>query len=123
MALADSIRRTIATVTKEKRDPFRDALIKLHARFRNTGTRRGVTYLLKHDEIDAGSFVYVCFAFSQWRSDLVIHYEAVLRQVDLDLSLRAWTGFRIRRFFSRLTSGAIKTPTLEACGRRPLGVQ
>ena len=56
MASADGIRRNIATIPKEERDQFRNAIIALNKEFfypgrRDDATVGGVSYWFKQDEI------------------------------------------------------------------------
>jgi hypothetical protein len=95
--LGDGIRRNIASVTKEERDRFRDAIIKLHTlpQFQYPGNRGqtpagGVSYWFKQDEIHAGSHVHVCPAFLPWHRELINRFEALLRLADPQLSLYYW---------------------------------
>jgi hypothetical protein len=92
MASADSIQRTIATVTKEDHDRFHDAIVKLVAQFHNIGTRGGVIYWLKHEEIEREIFRLRLPIFLQWQRDLTVRFAAVLRLVNPDPSLhrRDW---------------------------------
>jgi hypothetical protein len=92
VAPADSIQRTIATVTKEDHDRFHDAIVKLVAQFHNTGTRGGVIYWLKHEEIEREIFRLRLPIFLQWQRDLTVRFAAVLRLVNPDPSLhrRDW---------------------------------
>lgn len=95
--LGDGIRRNIATVSKEERDRFRDAIIKLQTlpQFHYPGNRTdtpvgGVSYWFKQDEIHAGSHVHVCPAFLPWHRELINRFEALLQLADPQLSLHYW---------------------------------
>jgi hypothetical protein len=95
MALGDGIRRNIATVSKEERDRFRDAIISLQTQQRYPGQRSdspvgGVTYWFKQDEIHANTHVHNCPAFLPWHRELINRFEALLRLVDPELSLHYW---------------------------------
>lgn len=95
MALGDGIRRNIATVTKEERDRFRDAIIALHKTYRYPGSRNdmpvgGVSYWFKQDEIHDRTHVHGCPAFLPWHRELCNRFEAQLRLVDPALSLHYW---------------------------------
>jgi len=95
MALGDGIRRNIATVSKEERDRLRDAIIKLQTQRRYPGQRSdspvgGVTYWFKQDEIHANSHVHNCPAFVPWHRELVNRFEALIREIDPELSLHYW---------------------------------
>jgi len=95
--LGDGIRRNIATVSKQERDRFRDAIIKLHTlpQFHYPGSRTdtpagGVSYWFKQDEIHAGSHVHVCPAFLPWHRELINRFEALLQLVDPQIALYYW---------------------------------
>ena len=99
--LGDGIRRNIATVTKEERDRFRDAIVKLHSgdlltvgdgllRYSDTGVKRSFwekqawIHWAGHELAHGGP------AFYCWHRELCNRFEALLRQVDPQLSLHYW---------------------------------
>jgi hypothetical protein len=94
MALGDGIRRNIATVSAEERQRLRDAILALHKRFypggRNDTPPGGVSKWFKQDEIHAHTHVHGCPAFLPWHRDLVNRFEALIREVDPQLSLHYW---------------------------------
>jgi hypothetical protein len=95
MALGDGIRRNIRTVSKKERDRLRDAIIKLQTQRRYPGQRSdspvgGVTYCFKQDEIHANSHVHNCPAFVPWHRELINRFEALIREIDPELSLHYW---------------------------------
>jgi hypothetical protein len=94
MALGDGVRRNIATVTQEERDRLQAAFLKLQQRLypgnKNDPIPGGVSYWFKQDEIHAGTHVHVCPAFLPWHRELVNRLEALLREIDPDLSLHYW---------------------------------
>jgi hypothetical protein len=92
MALGDGIRRNIAHVSNEERDRFLAAILKLdHDRF----FPDGVSYFDKQEDIHknahaAGADVHVGPAFIPRHRELCNRFEALLREVDADLSLHYW---------------------------------
>jgi hypothetical protein len=95
MALGDGIRRNIASVTQAERDRFRDAIIALQKTKVFPGSRTdfpagGVTYWFKQDEIHQATHVHGTPAFLAWHRELCNRFEAMLREVDPDLSLHYW---------------------------------
>ena len=94
MALGDGIRRNIATVSKEERDRFRDAILAL-AQLKFPGAPSdpipgGVSYWFKQDEIHDSTHVHYCPAFFPWHRELMNRFEGMLRGVDPALSLHYW---------------------------------
>lgn len=91
MALGDGIRRNIATVTKEARDRFRDAILalqqKLYPGAKTDTPPGGVGFWFKQDEIHD---LHFWPAFLPWHRELVARLEADLRQIDPALSLHYW---------------------------------
>jgi hypothetical protein len=95
MALGDGIRRNIATVTQQERDRFRDAIIALSKTKLFPGSRSDfpageVSYWFKQDEIHQATHVHGGPAFLPWHRELCNRFEAMLREVDPDLSLHYW---------------------------------
>src|SRR5216683_445306 len=96
MALGDGIRRNVATVSKLERDRLRDAIIKLHTDHHYPGTKGdlplqgGVSFWFKRDEIHDATHVHSCPPFLTWHRELVNRFEALIRQVDRQLSLHYW---------------------------------
>jgi hypothetical protein len=92
--LGDGIRRNIASVSKEERDRLRDAILALQGKlFPGTKTDPipgGVSYWFKQDEIHDGTHVHVCPAFLPWHRELINRFEAMLREIDPELSLHYW---------------------------------
>src|SRR5881392_666345 len=96
MALGDGIRRNILapTVSPQEQQRFRDAIIALN-QLPFTGNRTdfpagGVSYWFKQDEIHQATHVHGGPAFLPWHRELYNRFEAMLRQVDPDLSLNYW---------------------------------
>jgi hypothetical protein len=95
VALGDGIRRNLATVSKEERDRLRDAIINLQTQNHYPGGRNdtptgGVSYWFKQDEIHAHTHVHGVPAFVPWHRELINRFEALIRQVDPELSLHYW---------------------------------
>jgi len=94
MALGDGIRRNILSVTQQERDRFRDAIIALNNKFfpgsRTDFPAGGVSYWFKQDEIHQATHVHGTPAFLPWHRELCNRFEAMLREVDPDLSLHYW---------------------------------
>jgi hypothetical protein len=92
--LGDGIRRNIATVTKEERDRFRDAILALQAQLfpgsKTDPIPGGVTFWFKQDEIHDSTHVHFCPAFLPWHRELMNRFEAMLRAIDPALSLHYW---------------------------------
>lgn len=94
MALGDGIRRNILSVSQQERDRFRDAIIALNNKFfpgsRTDFPAGGVSYWFKQDEIHQATHVHGGPAFLPWHRELCNRFEAMLREVDPDLSLHYW---------------------------------
>jgi hypothetical protein len=92
MPIGDGIRRNIAHVTQAERDRLLAAILKLdNARF----FPDGVSYFDKQEDIHknahaAGADVHQGPAFIPWHRELCNRFEALLREVDSDLSLHYW---------------------------------
>jgi len=84
--LGDGIRRNVALVSQEERDRLLAAFLKLQTKL----YPGGVSYWFKQDEIHAGTHVHFCPAFLPWHRELVNRLEALLREIDPDLSLHYW---------------------------------
>jgi Common central domain of tyrosinase len=92
MAFGDGIRRNIAHVSAAERKRFRDAVLKLD---RDRFFSDGVSYFDKQEEIHknahaGGANVHGGPAFIPWHRELCNRFEALLREVDPDLSLHYW---------------------------------
>lgn len=97
MALGDGIRRNIATVSKEERDLFIDAVRQLNQNqqlyypgSRNDFPAGHVSAWFKQDEIHQSSHVHGCPAFLPWHRELCNRFEALLRLIHPELSLHYW---------------------------------
>ncbi|HZQ08863.1 MAG TPA: tyrosinase family protein [Anaerolineae bacterium] len=92
MALGDGIRRNITTVSQAERDRLRDAILQPDT---TQFYPDGVSFWDKEEEIHkaahfAGQDVHSGPAFIPWHREIVNRLEALLRQVDPDLSLHYW---------------------------------
>jgi hypothetical protein len=96
MALGDGIRRNLATVSKQERDLFIDAVKQLNQVFYSpAGSRTDfpagrVSYWFNQDEIHQSSHVHGCPQFLPWHRELLNRYEALLRTIHPQLSLHYW---------------------------------
>jgi len=96
MALGDGIRRNLATVSKEERDMLRDAILQLNAVFYSPGGSRTdfpaghVSKWFKQDEIHQSSHVHGCPAFLPWHREMLNRFEALIREINPQLSLHYW---------------------------------
>jgi hypothetical protein len=91
--LGDGIRRNLATVSKEERDLFIDAVKQLNQVFYSPAGSRAdfpaghVSYWFKQDEIHQSSHVHGCPAFLPWHREMCNRFEALLRKTHPELSL------------------------------------
>ncbi len=94
MALGDGIRRNIATVSAAERQRLRDAILALHQQHypggRSDTPTGGVSRWFKQDEIHAHTHVHGCPAFLPWHRELVNRFEALIREIDPQLSSHYW---------------------------------
>ncbi|HEY1247970.1 MAG TPA: tyrosinase family protein [Nitrososphaera sp.] len=96
MTLGDGIRRNIATVCKEERELFIDAVKQLNQIYFSPGGSRTdfpaghVSYWFKMDEIHQSSHVHGCPAFLPWHRQMIKMFEDLLRKVHPELSLHYW---------------------------------
>lgn len=92
MALGDGVRRNIAKVSKAERDRLRDAFIALDT---TQFYPDGVSHWDKQEEIHksahaGGQDVHSGPGFLPWHRELVNRMEALIREVDPELSLHYW---------------------------------
>src|SRR5215216_5881728 len=92
MALGDGIRRNIAMVSQGERDRLRNAFLKLDTQ---KFYQDGVSYWDKQEDIHkgahaAGADVHDGPAFLPWHRELCNRLEALLREVDPEVSLHYW---------------------------------
>lgn len=94
MAFGDGIRRNIAHVDPSERAAFRDAIIQLSLRtFAGNRTETpvgGVSYWYKQDEIHQATHVHGGPEFLPWHRDQMNRFEAMLREINPQLSLHYW---------------------------------
>jgi hypothetical protein len=92
MALGDGVRRNLAVISQEERDRLRDAILLADT------TRLfpdGVTYWDKQEDVHktahaAGVNVHRGPAFLPWHREFCNRFEALLREIDPDISLHYW---------------------------------
>ena len=94
MALGDGIRRNIKNVDPSERALLKDAFVQLNNRF-FSGTRTdtppgGVSWWFKQDEIHQATHVHRGPEFLPWHREIVNRLEAMLRQINPQLSLHYW---------------------------------
>lgn len=92
MALGDGVRRNVAHVSAEERHRLRDAFLALDS---TEVYPDGVTFWDKQEEIHksahaGGQDVHAGPGFLPWHRELVNRFEALLREVDPQLSLHYW---------------------------------
>lgn len=96
MASGDGIRRNLATVSKEERDLFIDAVKQLNQLYYSpTGSRTDfpaghVSYWFKQDEIHQSTHVHHVPQFLPWHREMCNRFEALLRTIHPELSLHYW---------------------------------
>jgi hypothetical protein len=117
MALGDGIRRNIASVDPSERALLRDALLALNDRvFPGTRTDApapgGVTWWFKQDEIHQATHVHGGPEFIPWHREIVNRLEAMLRQINPQLSLHYWDWKQDPRAIPNANLGGGTTGTL-----------
>lgn len=94
MALGDGIRRNLKDVEPSERALLRDAIKQLHHRYypgNNSDTPPGgVSWWFKQDEIHQSTHVHNGPEFLPWHRELVNRFEALLREINPQLSLHYW---------------------------------
>jgi hypothetical protein len=94
MALGDGIRRNIMSVSDDERKRFINAIVQLNQTFfagdRTDFPAGHVSYWFKQDEIHQATHVHGGPAFLPWHRELINRFEAMLRDVDPELSLHYW---------------------------------
>jgi len=121
MTLGDGIRRNIADVEPSERALFRDAIIELNRRLfpgsRTDAPPGGVSWWFKQDEIHQATHVH-SFApgdnpeFVPWHREFVNRFEAMLRDVNPQLSLHYWDWTQDPRNIPSANLGGGTTGTL-----------
>jgi hypothetical protein len=116
MALGDGIRRNIASVDPTERALLRDALIALNQRFfpgsRTDPIPGHVSWWFKQGEIHAATHVHGGPEFVPWHRELVNRLEAMLRQINPQLSLHYWDWTQDPRAIPNANLGGGTTGTL-----------
>ncbi|QEC69730.1 VWA domain-containing protein [Panacibacter ginsenosidivorans] len=94
MALGDGIRRNIAHVDPSERALLIDAIKQLNQRYfpgsRNDPNPGGVSWWFKQDEIHQATHVHGGPEFIPWHREIVNRFEAMLREINPQLSLHYW---------------------------------
>ena len=94
MAAGDGIRGNILSVSQGERDSLLNAILNLQKQIypgaRSDSPPGGVTYWFKQDEIHAATHVHGGPAFLTWHRELINRFEALLRQIDPEVSLHYW---------------------------------
>src|SRR2546421_10184112 len=123
MPLGDGIRYNVAKISRVERERFRDAILALNAKSypgaRGDSPVGGVTYWFKQDEIHQATHVHRGPAFLTWHRELCNRFEALLREVDPQLSLHYWDwttdpGSLFTSDFMGQPRGTAKDPWLTA---------
>ena len=87
MAIGDGIRRNVAAITSAERDRLRNAILAID---RVRLFPDGVSYWDKQDQIHQATHVHGGPSFLPWHRELCNRFEAMLRDVDSELSLHYW---------------------------------
>jgi hypothetical protein len=94
MALGDGIRRNIKTVDPAERAMLRDAIKELNNRHypgnRGDMPPGGVSWWFKQDEIHQATHVHGGPEFLPWHRELTNRFEALIREINPQLSLHYW---------------------------------
>jgi len=94
MALGDGIRRNIAHVDPAERALLRDAIKELHHRYYpgspGDTPAGGVSWWFKQDEIHQATHVHGGPEFLPWHREITNRFEALLRDINPQLSLHYW---------------------------------
>ena len=117
MALGDGIRQNIASVDPAERLMLRDAMVQLQQRvFGGTRTDSppgGVTWWFKQDEIHQATHVHGGPEFLPWHREIVNRFEAMLREINPQLSLHYWDWTQDPRSISNANLGGGSVGTLD----------
>ena len=120
MPLGDGIRSNVAHVSQEERNRLLDAIVALQNKAyggqRSDNPVGGVTFWFKQDEIHQATHVHGGPAFLTWHRELVNRFEALVREVDPDLSLHYWDWETDPRHSSNGAGGFIDLFTADFMG-------
>src|SRR5215472_3784151 len=116
MALGDGIRRNVAQVDPAERTMLRDAIKELINRpypgNRGDMPPGGVSWWFKQDEIHQATHVHGGPEFLSWHRELTNRFEALLRQINPQLSLHYWDFKEDPRALPNANLGGGNTGTL-----------
>src|ERR1039458_1934039 len=117
MALGDGIRRNIAHVDPAERALLRDAIIELNHRYfpgsPGDTPPGGVSWWFKQDEIHQATHVHGGPEFLPWHREITNRFEAMLREINPQLSLHYWDFKEDPRAIPNANLGGGNTGTLD----------
>jgi hypothetical protein len=121
--LRSRIRRNVASLSPEERQRFMNTIKELNRHFflgnREESPPGGVSYWFKMDEIHQATHVHGGPAFLPWHRELCNRFEAMLREIDPNLSLHSWDWNTDPRWmftnqFMGSADGEVGQPLLDA---------
>ncbi|MFT0174274.1 tyrosinase family protein [Paraburkholderia mimosarum] len=116
MALGDGIRRNIKTVDPAERAMLRDAIKELNNRYypgsRSDTPPGGVSWWFKQDEIHQATHVHGGPEFLPWHREITNRFEALIREINPQLSLHYWDFKEDPRALPNANLGGGNTGTL-----------
>ena len=112
MALGDGIRRNIAHVSATERTRFKNAIVQLHSKYYPDGVSKWV----KQDQIHEATHVHGGPSFLPWHRELCNRFEALLREIDPELSLHYWDWTEDPRAASDGNGGTVNLFTEDFMG-------
>ena len=117
MTLGDGIRRNIAHVDPSERALLRDAIIELNHRYfpgsPSDMPPGGVSWWFKQDEIHQATHVHGGPEFLPWHREITNRFEAMLREINPQLSLHYWDFKEDPRAIPNANLGGGNTGTLD----------
>lgn len=117
MALGDGIRRNIAHVDPAERALLHDAIIELNKRYfpgsPGDTPPGGVSWWFKQDEIHQATHVHGGPEFLPWHREITNRFEAMLREINPQLSLHYWDFKEDPRAIPNANLGGGNTGTLD----------